>query len=347
VKFRLGVTLVDAVREVTAITLSPEPSETGFVMMKMHRQTTLRAPVTLKGFGVHSGAAASLTIHPAASNHGIVFLRTGLADSGDRLIPARQSHVSATALCTVIGEHASGSVATIEHLMSALAGLGVDNALIEIGGPEMPIMDGSASEFVLAIQSIGLITLTAARRYVKVLKPVRIEQGRGFAELRPYDRGFRLDVEIDFDSPVIGRQRKIFDLEPTAYVREISRARTFGLMRDVEALWKAGFALGASLDNTIAIGDDKVVNPEGLRFSDEFARHKVLDAIGDLALAGHPILGQFRSYCGGHKMNVNVLEALFSDRSNYALVDAEAAGEVRPGQMAAAMPVPAYAPDHH
>lgn len=315
--------------------------------MKLIRQTTLRAPVTLHGFGVHSGAPASLTIHPAASNHGIVFLRTGLAETGDRLIPARQTHVSATALCTVIGEPASGSVATIEHLMSALAGLGVDNALIEIGGPEMPIMDGSAAVFVDGIQSVGLLSLSTARRYVKVLKTVRIEHGRGFAELRPFDRGFRLDVEIDFDSPVIGRQRKVFDLEPTAYVREIARARTFGLMRDVEALWKAGFALGASLDNTVAIGDDKVVNPDGLRFADEFARHKVLDAIGDLALAGHPIIGKFRSYCGGHKMNVNVLEALFSDRGNYALIDADVTGEVRAGQMAAAVPVPAYAPDHH
>lgn len=316
-------------------------------MMKFQRQTTLRAPVTLEGFGVHSGAPASLTIHPAASNHGIVFLRTGMADSGDRLIPARQTHVSATALCTVIGEPLSGSVATIEHLMSALAGLGVDNALIEIGGPEMPIMDGSANAFVTAIQNTGLITLGAARRYLKVLKPVRIDQGRGFAELLPFDRGFRLDVEIDFDSPVIGRQRKIFDLEPAAYVREIARARTFGLMRDVEALWKAGFALGASLENTVAIGDDAVVNPEGLRFADEFARHKVLDAIGDLALAGHAIIGQFRSYCGGHRMNVSVLEQLFSDRSNYVLVDADMANETRPVQMAAGVPAPAYAPDHH
>lgn len=315
--------------------------------MKFHRQTTLSAPVTLQGFGVHSGAPASLTLHPAASNHGIVFLRTGLGESGDRLIPARQTHVSATALCTVIGEPTSGSVATIEHLMSALAGLGVDNALIEIGGPEMPIMDGSAGEFVTAIQNTGLIKLSSARRYLKVLKPVRIEQGRGFAELRPFDRGFRLDVEIDFDSPVIGRQRKVFDLEPGAYVREISRARTFGMMRDVEALWKAGFALGASLDNTVAIGDDKVVNPEGLRFPDEFARHKVLDAIGDLALAGYPLLGQFRSFCGGHKMNVNVLEALFSDRSNYAVIEAEQPSESRSGQFATSVPAPAYAPDHH
>jgi UDP-3-O-[3-hydroxymyristoyl] N-acetylglucosamine deacetylase len=315
--------------------------------MKLSRQTTLRAPVTLRGYGVHSGAPASLTLHPASSNHGIVFLRTGLADGGDRLIPARQSHVSATALCTVIGEAASGSVATIEHLMSALAGLGVDNTLIEIGGPEMPIMDGSASAFVEAIQGTGIISLASPRRYVRVLKTVRVEQGKGFAELRPYDRGFRLDVEIDFDSPVIGRQRKVFDLDPANYVREIARARTFGLMRDVEALWKAGFALGASLENTVAVGENAVVNPEGLRFEDEFARHKVLDAIGDLALAGHPILGLFKSYCGGHKMNVNVLEKLFSDRSNFAIVDTEPTSDVRAGQMAAAMPAPAYAPDHH
>ena len=168
-----------------------------------------------------------------------------------------------------------------------------------------------------------------------------------FAELLPAKSGFRLDVEIDFDTSVIGRQRKVFDLEAAAYSKEISRARTFGFMRDVEQLWKAGFALGASLDNTVAVGDDKVINPEGLRYGDEFVRHKVLDAIGDLALAGYPIIGEFRSYCGGHRMNVRILEALFADRANYAIVEAEPVyAAPRAVQMAAAAPA-AFAPDVH
>ncbi|KFC73809.1 UDP-3-O-acyl N-acetylglucosamine deacetylase [Bosea sp. LC85] len=314
--------------------------------MNFDRQTTLRAPVSLKGIGVHSGAPAGICLKPSSANSGIVFLRKESEGGPSHLIHARYNKVSAAELCTVIGDRGAASVATIEHLMSACAGLGLDNVLIEIDGPEMPIMDGSAAEFVAAIEDAGVVTLGANRRYLKILQPVRVEKGRGFAELAPFDSGFRLDVEIDFDTPAIGRQRKIFDLEPVAYAREISRARTFGFMREVEQLWKAGFALGASLDNTVAIGDDKVVNPEGLRYADEFVRHKVLDAVGDLALAGYPILGEFRSYCGGHRMNVTVLEALFADRANYAIVEAEPVYAHRAAQMAAAAPA-AFAPDLH
>ena len=316
--------------------------------MTFIRQTTLRAPVTLTGIGVHSGAPASICLKPSSANSGVVFLRKGLADGTTQLIHAKHTKVSATELCTVIGEKGAASVSTIEHLMSACAGLGVDNVQIEIDGPEMPIMDGSASEFVTAIQETGTVTLSAARRYLKVLRPVRIENGRAFAELVPSSRdGFRLDVEIDFPTAVIGRQRKVFDVEPAAYATEISRARTFGFMRDVEQLWKAGFALGASLDNTVAIGEDKVINPEGLRYADEFVRHKVLDAIGDLALAGYPIQGEFRSYCGGHRMNVHILEALFADRANYAIVEAQPVYVApRAVQMASAAPA-AFAPDVH
>jgi UDP-3-O-[3-hydroxymyristoyl] N-acetylglucosamine deacetylase len=276
-----------------------------------------------------------------------VFLRQGLEDAPAQLIHAKHTKVSATELCTVIGDRASASVATIEHLMSACAGLGLDNVLVEIDGPEMPIMDGSAAEFVAAIEATGLVGLSSPRRYLRILQPVRVEHGRAFAELLPAKSGFRLDVEIDFDTTVIGRQRKVFDLEASAYAQEISRARTFGFMRDVEQLWKAGFALGASLDNTVAVGDDKVINPEGLRYGDEFVRHKVLDAIGDLALAGYPIIGEFRSYCGGHRMNVRILEALFADRANYAIVEAEPVyAAPRAVQMAAAAPA-AFAPDVH
>jgi UDP-3-O-[3-hydroxymyristoyl] N-acetylglucosamine deacetylase len=315
--------------------------------MSFDRQTTLRAAVSLTGIGVHSGAPAGICLKPSSANSGVVFLRTGIEDMPPQLIHARHTKVSATELCTVIGERGQASVSTVEHLMSACAGLGLDNVLVEIDGPEMPIMDGSAREFVAAIEATGLTTLAAPRRYLKVLQPVRIEQGRAFAELSPAEQGFRLDVEIDFDSPVIGRQRKIFDLDARAYAGEIARARTFGFMRDVEQLWKAGFAQGASLENTVAVGEDKVINPEGLRYGDEFVRHKVLDAIGDLALAGYPIVGEFRSYCGGHRMNVRILEALFADRANFAIVETQpvfAAPRAMP--MAAAAPA-VFSPDLH
>ena len=291
--------------------------------MRTHKQTTLKGPVTLSGVGVHSGNPAEITIRPAPANHGIAFLRTSTTHGNDRLIKAHHALVSATELCTVIGDVETGAVATIEHLMSALYGLGIDNALVEIDGPEMPILDGSALQFVQAIDTVGIATCNTPRRWLKVLRHVRIETGRAFAELRPIDRGFRLDVEIDFDSPVIGRSRKAMDLSPATYRREIAGARTFGMMKDVERYWKAGFALGASLENTVAAGETAVVNPEGLRFPDEFVRHKILDAVGDLALAGLPIQGAYRSYCGGHRMNVGVLSALFADRSNYAIVEAQ------------------------
>ena len=313
--------------------------------MSFDRQTTLRAPLSIEGVGVHSGAPARICLKPSSANSGIVFLRKDSESGASQLIHARYNMVSAAEPCTVIGDRAGASVATIEHLLSACSGLGLDNVLVEIDGPDMPIMDGSAACFVEAIEEVGLVALGAARRFLRVLRPVRVEKGRGFAELMPYDGGFRLDVEIDFDTPLIGRQRKIFDAEPVAYAEEISRARTFGFMRDVEQLWKAGFALGASLENTVAIGDDKIVNPEGLRYADEFVRHKVLDAIGDLALAGYPIIGEFHSYCGGHRLNVQVLEALFADRANYAIVEGEVpASASRAVQMAAASTV-AFAPE--
>jgi UDP-3-O-[3-hydroxymyristoyl] N-acetylglucosamine deacetylase len=315
--------------------------------MKVSKQTTLRSATSLTGIGVHSGKPVKIVLHPADANTGVTFLRTGLAGGLDRLIEARHVAVSATELCTVIGDASSGSVATIEHLMSALAGLGVDNVLVEIDGPEVPILDGSAIAFVEAIEQTGLVQLSATRRYLKVLKPVRASQGKAYTELRPHRSGFRLDVEIDFETALIGRQRKVIDLTPKAFSRDIARARTFGFMRDVEKLWKAGFALGASLDNTVAIGEDRIVNPEGTRYPDEFVRHKILDAIGDLALAGQPILGEYRAYCGGHRLNAMVLEALFADRSNYALVETAAPRrELGHAELAKRIAVPAYSAEH-
>lgn len=310
------------------------------------RQTTLRGAIALEGRGVHSGSPVTVVLRPASANQGIVFLRKGLDDGAQRVIRARHDAVSATELCTIIGDMATGAVATIEHLMSALYGLGVDNALVEIDGMETPIMDGSAHAFVEAIEEIGIAWLGEKRRYLEILRPVRIENGASFAEFAPFEDGFRLDVEIDFESPIIGRQRKVFDLERSAYVAEISRARTFGFMRDVEMLWKMGFALGASLDNTVAVGDDRIVNPEGLRYADEFVRHKLLDAIGDLALAGLPIIGEFRSYRGGHRLNYSALKALFADRSNYRIVEGFGTAQVTAApRKAAALQAAAFAPD--
>ena len=309
--------------------------------MPVAKQTTLRERVVLNGAGVHSNAPARLVLHPSEANTGISFLRTGLPGGHERLIEAKYSQVSMTELCTVIGA-ADASVSTVEHLLAAFAGLGIDNAVVEIDGPEMPIMDGSSADFVEAIDQVGLVQQAAPRRYIKVLKPVRVENGRAFSELRPADRGFRLEVEIDFAAGVIGRQKKIVDLSPDVFRNELSRARTFGFIRDVERLWKAGFALGASLDNTVALDGDRVLNPGGLRYADEFVRHKTLDAVGDLALAGAPIIGCYRSFCGGHKMNVAVLEALFADRANYQIVEGQPRREPARAEHALAMR-PAFA----
>lgn len=288
--------------------------------MKFGRQTTLRDRAVIKGRGVHSNAPVTLTLHPADSGNGITFLRTNLPGGAERAIQADWSNVSFTQLCTVVGDEA-GSVSTVEHLLAALAGLGVDNAIVEVDGPEAPIMDGSSHAFVEAIDAVGVQVLSARRRYLKILKPVRVESGRAFSELRPGGDGFRLEVEIDFETPVIGRQKHVMDLDPVRFRRELSRARTFGFVSQVEELWKRGFALGSSLENSVALDNDRILNPEGLRYRDEFVRHKTLDAVGDLALAGAPILGTYRSYCGGHGTNFAVLKALFADRSAYEFIE--------------------------
>jgi UDP-3-O-[3-hydroxymyristoyl] N-acetylglucosamine deacetylase len=287
-------------------------------------QTTLRRAVTREGIGVHSGAPARIVLHPAEAGTGVQFLRTGLPGGQESLVPALREAVGATELCTVIANAQGVSVSTVEHLMAALAGLGVDNVLVEIDGPELPIMDGSSRSFVDAIDEAEVIELPARRRVIKVLKPVRVENGRAWAELKPREKGFSIDVEIDFDTPVIGRQRGAYEITAASFRREISHARTFGFMKDVEFLWKKNLARGASLDNTVAIADDAVLNPEGLRYPDEFVRHKILDAVGDLALAGARIEGAYRAYCAGHKLNFLMLQALFADRSAWRWVEASA-----------------------
>jgi len=292
--------------------------------MKVHSggwQTTIDRDLVLSGIGVHSGAEVSIILHPAEADTGWNFV---VNNGGGRIgrIPAEFRMVSNVTLCTILSNTGGVSVATVEHLLSALRGMNIDNVEIEVDGGEVPVMDGSASVWVDAIEDAGIRVLDEPRRWIKVLKPVRIESGECSAELRPYD-GSRYDVTIDFDTPLIGRQQLAIDLSPRVYRREIARARTFGFMKDVKALWEAGRALGSSLENTIALGDDRILNPEGLRFEDEFVRHKTLDAIGDLALAGAPILGEYRSYRGGHRINKMMLEALYQDRSAWTVVEAE------------------------
>lgn len=305
-------------------------------------QTTLKSRVTLSGIGVHSGKAVSIHFNPADPDTGVVFSRI---DQGGtpREIRALVSEIGATDLSTVLGDPSGAYVATVEHLMAALFGLGIDNVAIEIDGPEVPILDGSAAMFVDAFEQAGIEEQDARRRYIRIVKPVRIESGSSWAEFRPYN-GTRFEIDIEFDSPAIGRQTFAADIDAARFRKDISRARTFGFMRDVERLWAAGYALGSSLENSVVIGDDhRVINVEGLRFTDEFARHKTLDAMGDLALAGARFIGCFRSWRGGHKLNASALRRLLSDRSAFEIVETVRQGRGRAGEMVA-VNAPVYAP---
>src|SRR5271166_3408946 len=290
--------------------------------MRFGSQTTLRDRVAINGFGVHSAAPAQVILHPADVDSGVVFLRTGLPGGRERLLEAKRTNVTDTALCTMLGDASGAIVCTVEHLLAALSGLRIDNVLIEIDGPETPIMDGSAADFVSAIDSVGVAQQSRSRRHLKIVKPVRVDRDGGFAEFLPAERGFRLDVEIEFDSSAIGRQRRVFDLDPPTFRREIACARTFGFVGEVQKLWRAGYALGSSLDNSVAIDGDVILNPEGLRYADEFVRHKALDAIGDLSLAGAPIIGLYRTYRAGHKLNALALDALLERRWAYGILEA-------------------------
>ena len=311
------------------------------------RQRTLEKRVSLSGIGVHSGIPVTISLCPAAPDSGIVFLRGNLSNSADVEIPARSHAIGSTELCTVLGDPNGATVATVEHLLSALAGLGIDNALIEIDGPEVPVMDGSARAFVEAIDSVGIRVQSAPRRWIRVEKPVRVDLGSAHAEFRPHPRT-RLEISIDYDCSVIGRQTFDLDLTPKRFRRDIARARTFGYVRDVERLWSAGFALGSSLENSVVIGDGAVVNPEGLRYPDEFVRHKVLDTIGDLALAGMSIQGLYRSHKGGHKLNALALSTLLSRTDCWSIVSSAVEREARPegrGELPQGLSLPAFAPE--
>lgn len=292
------------------------------------RQTTIAREIEVTGTGVHSGAPVSVMLHPAAADTGLRFLVTKRGRVVAE-IPASVEHVKNLTLCTVIGNDAGITVGTVEHLLAALRGLSVDNCIIEIDSKEVPIMDGSSAPFVDVIDEVGIRELSAPRRYLKVLKPIKVVEGESWGELTPHT-GFHLDVEIDFPTPLIGNQRLALDLTPNVFRNEICRARTFGFMSDVERLWKAGLALGANLTNTIAIGDGKIMNRDGLRYPQEFVRHKFLDAVGDLTLAGKPLLASYRSVKGGHRLNSLVVQALLADTDAWTIVQGPRVREAKP-----------------
>jgi UDP-3-O-[3-hydroxymyristoyl] N-acetylglucosamine deacetylase len=310
------------------------------------RQSTVEREIVMKGIGVHSGTEVSMILHPAEANSGYNFYVQGGARAGH--VPGDFRAVSNLTLCTVISGPDGATVGTVEHLLAALRGLGVDNVDIELDGNEVPIMDGSAEPFVDAIEEAGLRDLDEPRRYIKVLRPVRVKEGDATGEIFPYN-GFRLDIEIDFSSDLIGRQRLDIEVNPRSFKSKLCRARTFGFMKDVKQLWSAGRALGASLENTVALGDDRILNPEGLRYENEFVRHKTLDAVGDLALAGAPILGLYRSSRGGHRLNSAMLHALYQNKDAWTIVevaDRPYARQVAPrADFGIAFALPNFAPE--
>ncbi len=284
--------------------------------MAMTQQTTLKTSISCTGTGLHSGEKASMTMHPAPVDTGIVFERLDL-QNGARVFPARYDYVSDTFLCTTLTNASGATLATVEHVMAALSGCGIDNVRIEVTSPELPIMDGSASPFVFLIECAGTETLDAPRRAIRVRKSIDVNDGGKRANLSPLD-GRRVSCEIIYDNERIARQSASVVLTSETFKNEVARARTFGLMEDVAGLQANGLALGGSLDNSVVVSGDKVLNEGGLRFDDEFARHKVLDAVGDLALAGAPLIGAFDGFCSGHSLNIQLLQALFADDDAWA-----------------------------
>lgn len=288
-------------------------------MLKSVYQHTVKAPFSVTGVGVHSGAPATLTVRPTLPSSGITFVRTDVTDRPN-VIAARWDHVTETRLCTVLANKAGVSVSTTEHLLSAFAALGLDNAVVEIDGPEVPIMDGSAINFVQALDKVGLSRQNANRHALRIKKTVSCKDGDKEVILSPADSQF-FSFEINFDNPLIGYQKYTHEMLDVSYRRNIASARTFGFLHEVEQLRKMGLARGGSLDNAIVVDGDKVLNPDGLRFRDEFVRHKILDAIGDLYLAGMQMIGHYHGVRAGHAMNSKALHTLFSQPEAFEIVE--------------------------
>lgn len=295
--------------------------------------------VKTTGVGLHSGNKVTLTIKPAPVNSGIKLVRTDLEPAV--VIPALADQVRETTMCTALVNDEGVRISTIEHLFAALAGLGIDNAIIEVDAPEIPIMDGSASPWVFLLQTAGIEQQRAAKKYLRIKRTVRVEDGDKWAELRPFE-GFRVNFAIDFAHPEIARsqQHMVMDFSTDAFVKDISRARTFGFMRDIEYLRANNLALGGSMENAVVLDEYRVLNPDGLRYEDEFVKHKILDAFGDLYVSGHAILGEFCAYKTGHALNNQLVRAVLAQADAWELVsfDNEAEVPVRfaPGAMALA-----------
>jgi len=292
----------------------------------MLRQRTLKDAARTTGVGLHTGARVDLNLRPAAPDTGIVFHRVDLPGSAP--IPASALNVGDTRLSSTLRAGEAG-VSTVEHLMSALAGLGIDNLHVEVAGPEIPIMDGSAGPFVFMLKGAGIVEQDAPKRYLRIVAPVEVRDGDKWARFEPHD-GFRLDFTIDFPHPVFGSENRhvVIDFAEHSYVKEVARARTFGFMQDVEAMRAAGLGLGGSLQNAIVLDETRVLNSEGLRYDNEFVRHKVLDAIGDLYLLGHPLIGQYTAHKSGHGLNNALARALVERPEAWRLVVFGAADEV-------------------
>jgi UDP-3-O-[3-hydroxymyristoyl] N-acetylglucosamine deacetylase len=279
----------------------------------MLKQRTLKTLVRATGVGLHSGVKVTMVLRPAPIDTGIVFCRVDLDPPVD--LPARPNGVGDTRMASTL-QQGEAKLSTIEHLMSALAGLGVDNIYVDVNAPELPIMDGSAAPFVFLLQSAGIEEQNAPKKFIRVKKSVRVEEGDKWAQLDPYE-GFRLDFSIIFNHPAVdqtGRQVSV-DFADNDYIREVARARTFGFMQDVEYMRANGLGLGGSLENAIVMDEYRVLNSDGLRYNDEFVKHKVLDAIGDLYVAGHPILGAFSAFKSGHGLNNKLLRAVLDDET--------------------------------
>ncbi len=287
------------------------------------QQTTLAEAVSLSGVGLHSGAEVNMTIKPAMADIGILFIRTDAPSMEEGLISALFSRVCDVTLSSRISNVHGYSIGTVEHLMAAFAGLGIDNAVVEIDGAEVPIMDGSSKVFVEALTRVGVSVLDAPRRYLRITQPIRVENGDSYCELLPYD-GQRFEAVIEFDHETIGHQEYAFDLAETNFGREVGDARTFCLLKQVEEMHRMGLALGGSLENAVVVDDQGVVNEEGLRSTDEFVRHKLLDAVGDLYLAGLPIIGCYRGFKAGHALHNKLLNALFMEPEHFELVSPNA-----------------------
>ena len=277
-------------------------------------QTTVATSIHLNGIGLHTGRPARLSIHPASPHHGIWFNRTDV--DGDGMIPARHDAVEASPLCTLLTNEAGVSVSTVEHLMAALAGCGILNAVIDVDGPELPILDGSSAGFVSAILRAGIRSFDAPVHAIEVLRRVAVQEGSAYAELTPASE-LEIDFSIDFPDPAIGRQRKVLRMSNGSFARELADSRTFCRQSDVDAMRASGKALGGTLENAVVVDGDRIMNPGGLRHADEMVRHKMLDALGDLALAGAPLFGRVTTVRGGHALTNKLLRALFADPLAY------------------------------